>query len=30
MKQLAVNIILKLWRIVPKRFKLWAFLNDKS
>lgn len=28
MRQFLVNVILRLWKIMPLRLKLWAFMND--
>jgi hypothetical protein len=28
MRRAAVWTILKLWRVMPLRLKLWAFMND--
>ena len=28
MKQLMVNLVFRLWVVMPRRFRLWAFMND--
>ena len=28
MRRLAVNLIVRLWPIMRRRLRLWAFLND--
>jgi hypothetical protein len=30
MKQFLVNLIVRLWPVMPHRIKVWAYLNDKS
>lgn len=28
-RQIAVDLIVRLWPIMPDRLRLWAFLNDE-